>query len=277
MLSPLRNRFGIPGVISVIALVFAMLGGAYAASNDDGSGSKASASAKGKPGPRGPRGKPGPAGPAGPQGPAGPAGAKGDKGDTGAAGSNGSNGAAGATGATGPTGKTGATGSPWTAGGFLPTGETLTGTWGATRGTAGPVTAPIPFTLPLEDDPEAFYVSLNYENAQAHETSEVEEILEDAAEHGCPGFDNGVPLADPGKLCVYGSFELNIQPSTASGNATLLPAVNFSEQKIYSGGGQEPRANGSGMEAGVGPVGMALFMNCIAACEGRGVWAVTAP
>ena len=27
MLSPLRNRFGIPGVVSVIALVFAMLGG----------------------------------------------------------------------------------------------------------------------------------------------------------------------------------------------------------------------------------------------------------
>ncbi|HSR94938.1 MAG TPA: hypothetical protein VLK56_08730, partial [Solirubrobacterales bacterium] len=26
MLSPLRNRFGIPGVISVIALVFAMMG-----------------------------------------------------------------------------------------------------------------------------------------------------------------------------------------------------------------------------------------------------------
>jgi hypothetical protein len=33
MLSPLRNRFGIPGVISVIAFVFAMLGGAYAANN----------------------------------------------------------------------------------------------------------------------------------------------------------------------------------------------------------------------------------------------------
>ncbi|MET0304716.1 MAG: hypothetical protein ABW196_00625 [Solirubrobacterales bacterium] len=89
MLSPLRNRFGIPGVISVIALVFAMLGGAYAASNDSDSG-KATASAKAKQGPRGKPGKPGPAGPAGPagpQGPAGAAGAKGDKGDTGNAGS----------------------------------------------------------------------------------------------------------------------------------------------------------------------------------------------
>lgn len=95
MLSPLRNRFGIPGVISVIALVFAMLGGAYAASNDSGS-SKATASAKAKKGPRGPKGPAGPAGaagPAGPQGPAGPAGAKGDKGDTGSAGGPGAAGA----------------------------------------------------------------------------------------------------------------------------------------------------------------------------------------
>jgi hypothetical protein len=83
MLSPLRNRFGIPGVISVIALVFAMFGGAYAATN---TGGKATSSAKAKKGPRGPKGA---TGPAGPQGPVGPAGAKGDNG---AAGSNGSNG-----------------------------------------------------------------------------------------------------------------------------------------------------------------------------------------
>jgi hypothetical protein len=43
MFSPLRNRFGIPGVISVIALVFALVGGAYAAEN---SGDGAAASAK---------------------------------------------------------------------------------------------------------------------------------------------------------------------------------------------------------------------------------------
>jgi hypothetical protein len=51
MFSTLRNRFGIPGVISVIALVFAMLGGAYAANNSSGGG-KATASAKVKKGPR---------------------------------------------------------------------------------------------------------------------------------------------------------------------------------------------------------------------------------
>ena len=101
MLSPLRNRFGIPGVISVMALVFAMLGGAYAAQSNSGGG-KATASAKAKKGPRGPKGATGPAGPAGPAGPQGPAG---PKGDAGANGSNGSNGAPGATGAKGSDGK----------------------------------------------------------------------------------------------------------------------------------------------------------------------------
>jgi hypothetical protein len=82
MFSTLRTRFGIPGVISVIALVFAMLGGAYAANNTSGGG-KATASARAKKGPRGPKGPKGDTGPAGPAGPQGP------KGDTGAAGSNG--------------------------------------------------------------------------------------------------------------------------------------------------------------------------------------------
>ncbi len=99
MFSPLRNRFGIPGVISVIALVFAMFGGAYAANNSS-SGGKATASAKAKKGPRGPKGATGPAGPAGPAGLAGPAGAKGENG---AAGQNGQDGAAGTSGTNGKT------------------------------------------------------------------------------------------------------------------------------------------------------------------------------
>jgi hypothetical protein len=104
MLSPLRNRFGIPGVISVIALVFAMLGGAYAASNSS-DGGKATASAKAKKGPRGPKGATGPAGPAGPAGPQGPAGAAGKDGAAGAAGKAGANGTNGAPGAPGAAGK----------------------------------------------------------------------------------------------------------------------------------------------------------------------------
>ena len=79
MFSTLRTRFGIPGVISVIALVFAMLGGAWAASKSADSG-KATASAKTKRGPQGPKGA---------TGPAGPQGVKGDNGSNGANGKDG--------------------------------------------------------------------------------------------------------------------------------------------------------------------------------------------
>jgi hypothetical protein len=82
MFAVFRSKFGIPGVISVMALVFAMIGGAYAASSDGGG--EATASAKkgkqGKPGKRGPTGATGATGPAGPQG---AAGAKGDDGANG--------------------------------------------------------------------------------------------------------------------------------------------------------------------------------------------------
>jgi Collagen triple helix repeat (20 copies) len=131
MFSSLRGRFGIPGVISVVALVFAMIGGAYAASDNSGFGHKASASAakKGLPGPRGKRGKPGPAGPVGPAGPAGSAGAKGDTGGEG------QQGLRGERGSRGREGEPGEEGDPWTAGGTLPEGATETGSWATTTAT----------------------------------------------------------------------------------------------------------------------------------------------
>ena len=217
MFSSFRNRFGIPGVISVIALVFAMLGGAYAASNDSGSG-KATASAKGKVGPRGPRGKPGPAGPAGPAGPQGPAGAAGangkdgangldgEKGATGAKGTSGTNGTNGATGATGPagatgsTGSTGATGSPWTLGGTLPSGATEVGAWAI-----GPLKEKeISEALADIQFPLTWSIPLPAELDEAH----VRFIKEgEAAPAGCTGGTPAVPKADPGFLCVYTSKE----------------------------------------------------------------------
>ena len=187
MLSPLRNRFGIPGVISVIALVFAMLGGAYAASNDNG---KATASAKAKKGPRGPKGPkgdPGPAGPAGPQGPAGANGKDGANGSNGATGPTGPKGATGDAGAKGAAGKSvtseeldpgdencpeggsefeatsvtyACNGSPWTAGGVLPKGATETGTWAygplpvlgeSGEEKSGSAWVSLPFAVPLKE------------------------------------------------------------------------------------------------------------------------------
>jgi hypothetical protein len=224
MLSPLRNRFGIPGVISVIALVFAMFGGAYAATNDSSGGGKAAASAgkanasaKAKRGPRGPKG---PAGPAGPAGAKGDAGAAGANGKDGANGSNGSNGASVTstefTGAQGPCseggtkftvgagapsyacngeeGPEGEEGDPWTDGETLPPGATETGVWTATGDFAGtPQQAeetttyyPIGFSIPLASPPTFVAVKGNSDGAA-----------------GCDGIVDGVPTADPGKLCVY--------------------------------------------------------------------------
>jgi hypothetical protein len=156
MFSLLRNRFGIPGVIATIALVFAMLGGAYAASKGLTAKEKKEVKAIAKKFQG--------------TGPAGPAGAKGD---TGAPGKDGT----GATGTTFSGSKTippvtcteggievksgspavlvcnGKEGSPWTAGGTLPQGATLTG--GFTAPDGGEVTrfVPISFGIRLANPP----------------------------------------------------------------------------------------------------------------------------
>jgi hypothetical protein len=84
MSSRLREQFSTSALIlSVIALVFSLMGGAYAASQTQ------SKKAKVVKGPKGPRGKTGPAGAKGDTGPKGDTGAKGDpgaKGDNGAPG-----------------------------------------------------------------------------------------------------------------------------------------------------------------------------------------------
>jgi|SRR5689334_1594017 len=224
MFSTLRTRFGIPGVISVIALVFAMLGGAYAASNSSGGG-KATASAKAKKGPRGPKGATGPAGPQGPAGPAGPAGPKGD------AGTAGSNGAPGAPGKDGesvkgeaiPVGNNacaskaggvkytlgaastpvcnGKEGSPWTAGGTLPEGATETGTWRFEHNGNNRYFS-ISFPIPLSPEAAAV-VSQNHFY-----------INQDGIGFGagteCTG-SVANPEAESGALCIYTSkYETNL-------------------------------------------------------------------
>jgi hypothetical protein len=190
MFSTLRTRFGIPGVISVIALVFAMFGGAYAASNSSGGGKATASKSKAKKGPRGPRGATGPAGPAGAQGPAGPAGARGDAG---------ANGANGATGPTGPTGATGATGfSGFTT--TLPVGKTETGTWNVSQ-IEVPAVAQFPysisFPIPLPAPAKAVYLS----------REETEEKVETGGCKWDPFDPSSVPQAPQGTLCVFTAFE----------------------------------------------------------------------
>ncbi len=224
MFQKLTNHFGIPGVIAVIALVFAMLGGAYAANNSGGG--DATASAKG---PRGKQGKPGKPGKPGPPGPAGAKGDTGAPGATGPAGKDGTNGTNGTNGVNGKSVKvkvvpteeavcnerggaiveeegggsevevcSGEEGSPWTAGGVLPPGATQTGGWALTGSDATPtMLAPISFTLPV-DKPltveHAHYQPAEGETAAIAEFEDVCGPLEE-------GFIN--PTADPGELCVY--------------------------------------------------------------------------
>jgi hypothetical protein len=284
----LRNRFGIPGVISIIALVFAMLGGAYAASNNGGG--KATASAKAKRGPKGPKGATGPAGPAGPQGPAGANGKDGANGSNGSAGVQGSQGLPGKSvavanysgpecpgseeGATvevsgepltkkyvcdgeeGAQGSPGAPGSPWTAGGTLPVGSTETGTWELAM-TVSRTSASISFTVPLAAPLGGTKVHyINPAGKEVRIDEEEEELLETTST-ACLG-TVAAPSATSGNLCVY---------------AKVNTGQTYSDF-IYAPSSSGPNGTFNGGTAGVSG---ALIPNFTAGetTSGYGSWAVT--
>jgi hypothetical protein len=258
----LKEPFGKAGlIVAVVALVFAMLGGAYAATGGSGGG-KATASAKqGKQGKQGKPGKTGPAGPAGPAGAAGPAGPAGPKGETGAAGGPGGPGAPGksvvlASGASGCTTNGGAGGTSVEVEGTgtkkfvcngkngaiqpgetLPQGATETGFWAFFANTEGNQWAPISFTIPLAaplTEEHTFFVT-NDEVENATAPSE------------CPGSFVS-PEATEGNLCVY-------TPEFGLLGATF---------------GEIPAGETTSSTAGVF-VGFAVTENSF----GRGSWAVT--
>lgn len=243
----LKEPFGKAGlVVGVIALVFAMLGGAYAASNNGGG--KATASAKAKQGKQGKQGKTGPAGPAGPAGATGPAGPKGDAGSAGASGISVKNEAEpkGANCAEGgskfvATATTyacnGKEGSPWSAGGVLPKGKTETGVWsgnifneGASESGTG---IPISFPIPVANAPEGVLVTEAEGSAP-----------------GCAGVVSGTPKAAEGKLCLYEG----VGPGSTIGEAATFDLFTTN----------------------ISPVGAYMTAGCAEFCQWRGVWAVTA-
>jgi hypothetical protein len=285
MLSPLRNRFGIPGVISVIALVFAMFGGAYAASSSsDGkkASGKATASAKKakRKAKRGPRGPKGPAGPAGAQGPAGPQGAPGAKGENGA---NGAQGPQGPQGPQGIQGKEGKEGSPWTAGGTLPAGETETGTFSLT---VAPVSAgfsagavynvPISFPIPLANPLAAGKVHLlNADGSKEfvinEETTEGEEITPtDCGTALTPAGTASDPAAAPGGLCIYAAYASPSMKEHSGSNIIADPSVEC------LGLGCLLEFGGPGSGAGVSGARL-QYLNAPESGVGiHGTWAVTA-
>jgi hypothetical protein len=188
MFSRLRKHFGIPGILAVFALVFAMLGGAYAAKKQGFVITKLSQI---KPsvrnqlkGNQGPQGDPGARGPEGPRGPQGAPGAP------------------------------GAPGSPWTAGGVLPSGATLVGSWSAENEWATAennvqqfARAPISFGIPLSAAPnvrlfnEGIFFTVNSAGVfvlPPDTSPEAEENFEAV----CPGTADN-PDATSGNLCIY--------------------------------------------------------------------------
>jgi hypothetical protein len=267
MLTRLRDQIGTAGlIVAIVALVAALSGGAYAATGGSGGG-KATASAKqGKQGKQGKPGKTGPAGPAGAQGPAGPAGpqgAAGAKGDTGAPGANGSAGPAGPAGAPGPAGPAG---SPWTAGGTLPSKKTETGFFAGSgsifaydkdaeeeKPSSGAIYVPVSFTLPVAGTVEL--VIRPSVNSIGQTPEEREQIKEEAADNGCPGVEEGIPQADPGKLCIYALVE---QGASSFG-------ISFAS---------DPTAESA--TAGVSASGAVVPLSCTGSCQFYGPWAVTA-
>jgi len=195
MLKAIRTRIHLtPGtVIATLALVFAMTGGAYAASkylitSTKQISPKVLKALKGASGKAGANGAQGPAGPAGATGPGGP------QGPGGAQGPGGPGGPAGAPGKDGKDGTNGTTGFTET----LPSGKTEKGQWSVT-----PVDSPelgvqkfgfgaISFVIPLSSAP----ILIHVKEGQAGTEHAIE----------CPGTLED-PMAKEGFLCLYTESE----------------------------------------------------------------------
>ena len=164
MLSRIGGRLTFANITATVALVFAMSGGALAATHYVLTSTKQIS-------PKvlnALRGQAGPAGPGGPQGQAGPAGKEGTVGKE------------------SPPGAEGTAASIATAAGILQSGKTETGTWAFTKNSPGQIRVPLSLPIPTK---EPLHVGF----AQSGE--------EDPSPH-CVG-SVAKPTADPGYLCVY--------------------------------------------------------------------------
>lgn len=267
--------------IALVALVFAMSGGAYALGGSGDSGgsggvnarvakakSKAKKSARGPAGPRGPEGKQGAEGKAGPEGKEGKAGASGKDGagattETFAGKEHGcEEGGVTIKSASGEAvvcnGKAGANGQS----GFtetLPAEKTETGTWAFGR-IVGIESAKV---IPSEQVPISFAIPLPVKPGKASLTHhEVHFVLpngnevikeQEEPEVGCPGSVEA-PKAEPGNLCIY---------------VEDLNGVDTVETEI-----SDPH----GPLQGAGATGAVIeFFGLKEGALGFGTWAVTAP
>jgi Collagen triple helix repeat (20 copies) len=252
-------------VIAFVALVFAISGGAFAATGGGTREAASVAKAKkkapvGRPGPRGPQGPTGVAGPTGPAGPTGAQGAQGPAGPTGATGAKGEAGAPGAPGEAGKQGPPGTTGFTAT----LPSKATETGSWAFTahenayRENGNGAVAPnhesvsISFPIPLAAGAPGSPV---IEGEHVHFLAVGET---GASVEGCGNGTAEKPEAEPGNLCVY-----------TRSNAPAIPGAFIFDPALSEG------------TAGAGATGayLVIFVETFegGTAEGYGTWAVTAP
>jgi Collagen triple helix repeat (20 copies) len=183
MFQVIRRNFNATGLVAVLALVFAMSGGAYAAGRYLITSTKQIRPSVLKQ----MQGKAGASGAQGPAGSQGPAGAQGSQGTAGLAGAKGEAGPKGEPGKPGTKGEPGQTGFTET----LPSGKTETGGWGFTASAEGLALTSISFNIPL-----------------AHALSAEHVFFVESKGNGstCTG-NFEAPAATPGNLCVYyGSY-----------------------------------------------------------------------
>jgi hypothetical protein len=211
MFSRIGKHFNPTTVVAVLALIFAMTGGAFAMSGGGspskpvasvGSGARANriviaAKSKAKPkakiGPRGPAGPAGKNGAAGPAGSAGPPGPQGPQGSAGVNGVNGEKGIQGEKGETGPQGTPGTTGYVKT----LPPKATETGTWGFSAHAEGFQIEHFDFSIPLKEPLEAADAHLILPNGEEENGSG-----HPGPQTACKG-SVAEPTAEPGNFCAY--------------------------------------------------------------------------
>lgn len=249
-----RRRITFANVVAMLALVFAMSGGAYAAKRYLITSTKQISPNVLKT-LRGANGRNGAAGSSGAQGPAGAPGAKGNDGAAGATGATGTAGSPGTDGKAGKDGKEGKEGSPWTAGGTLPAGATETGGFssgffrtGEEKSTVA-ISFPIPLAAPL-DEQHVHIVTLEEIESSGPETKECEGTAD-------------APQANPGNLCLYeGAKRL---PEEEAGEELSIVSITKLDSFIEKGTST----------AGANVVSNFTGFNAPEAIQIIGAWAVT--
>ncbi len=278
MFSSIHRRLSYANVVATLALVFAMSGGALAASHYLISSTKqisprvlsalkGRAGAPGAPGRAGPQGARGEIGSVGKEGPAGKEGSIGKEGPVGKAGtpgkkgSEGEPGEPGPQGTTGPAGTNGKEGSPWTAGGVLPSGSTETGAWllyknvGAAEEIAfAPISFPIPLATKGSAGVEPHFVGITEGEGEANENKALFEEID--GKKLCKGTVDD-PGAGAGNLCIFAGEQLG-QLTNAREGAVFSPSTRAFNEPGLTGAVIYFESEHSGV------------------MEGTGAWAVTA-